>query len=185
LNSSFKARTGSSSDLTLAIAAGGGGGPCLVMRDLRISKNYWASCTITAYEDDSLGRGVWQGVGGQRSVEVASRGSSGGVREQVHFGAWLEGICMSMTALTNSWASLKVTKRLDGERFGLLGGAVRCAKAKGVWTISVGTSVAEDFSSHLNKLLAKFCLHFVRCILTEYLRAWRLRISSAASTLLR
>ena len=50
----------------------------------------------------------------------------------MHFGAWLEGICMSMMALTNSWASLKVTKHLDGERFGLLGGAVGKAKAKGV-----------------------------------------------------
>jgi hypothetical protein len=39
---------------------------------------------------------------------------------------------MSMTALTNSWASLKVTKHLDGEKFGLLGGVVGCAKAKGV-----------------------------------------------------
>jgi hypothetical protein len=50
----------------------------------------------------------------------------------VHFGAWLEGICMSMMALNNSWASLKVIKHLDSERFGLLGRAVSKAKAKGV-----------------------------------------------------
>jgi hypothetical protein len=38
---------------------------------------------------------------------------------------------MSMIALTNSWASLNVTKPLDGNRIGLLGGAVSCPKAKG------------------------------------------------------
>jgi hypothetical protein len=37
-----------------------------------------------------------------------------------------------MKALINSWASLKVTKHLDGEKFGLLVGAVGYAKAKGV-----------------------------------------------------
>jgi hypothetical protein len=58
LNLSFKARASGSLNLTLAIATGGGGGPCLVIRDLRISKNYWASCIITACKDDSLGRGV-------------------------------------------------------------------------------------------------------------------------------
>ena len=82
---------------------------------------------------------------------------------------------MSMIALTNSWSSLKV---LNLE---LLAGA----KGKEVGTISVETFVVEDFSSHLNRSLAKFCLHFVGCILTDYLHAWRLRISSAASTLLR
>jgi hypothetical protein len=39
---------------------------------------------------------------------------------------------MSMTALTNSWASLNVAKRLDGNGTGLLGGVVGCPKAKGV-----------------------------------------------------
>lgn len=38
---------------------------------------------------------------------------------------------MFMIALINSWASLKVTKDLDGERFGVLGGVVGCANAKG------------------------------------------------------
>jgi hypothetical protein len=50
----------------------------------------------------------------------------------VYFGTRLEGICISMTALIDSWASLKVTKHLDGEKLGLLGGAVGCAKTKGV-----------------------------------------------------
>jgi hypothetical protein len=40
LNSSVEAYAFSSLDLTLSIAAGGGGGPCLVLRDLRMSKNY-------------------------------------------------------------------------------------------------------------------------------------------------
>jgi hypothetical protein len=39
------------------------------------------------------------------------------------------------------------------------------------------TSVAEDSSSYPNELLAKFCLHFFRCILTEYFQAWRLRVA--------
>lgn len=39
---------------------------------------------------------------------------------------------MSITALTNSWSSLKATGHLDCERFGLLDGAVGCVKAKGV-----------------------------------------------------
>jgi hypothetical protein len=39
---------------------------------------------------------------------------------------------MPMTAFTNSWASLKVTKHLDGEKFGLLSAVVGYAKAKGV-----------------------------------------------------
>lgn len=41
-------------------------------------------------------------------------------------------IRMSMTDLTNSWASLEVMKHLEGDRFGLLGGAVGCIKAKEV-----------------------------------------------------
>jgi hypothetical protein len=41
-------------------------------------------------------------------------------------------IRMSMTDLTNFWASLEVMKHLEGDRFGLLGGAVGCIKAKEV-----------------------------------------------------
>ena len=52
------------------------------------------------------------------------------------------------------------------------------------WTISVETFVVKDPSSHLNRPLAKFGSLFIRFILTGYLRAWRLRISLAASTLL-
>jgi hypothetical protein len=37
---------------------------------------------------------------------------------------------MFLTAWTNSWAWLMVSKHLDSERFGLLGGAVLCAEAK-------------------------------------------------------
>ena len=40
LNSGIEARAFSSSDLTLSIVAGKGGGPYLVLRDLRILKNY-------------------------------------------------------------------------------------------------------------------------------------------------
>jgi hypothetical protein len=40
LNSSFEARAGDSLDLTSSMAAGGGGGSCLVLRDLRMSRNY-------------------------------------------------------------------------------------------------------------------------------------------------
>ena len=39
---------------------------------------------------------------------------------------------MSMTDLTNSWALLEVMKHLEGDRFGLLGSAVSCIKAKEV-----------------------------------------------------
>ena len=39
LNLNFKAQASSSFDLPLSIAAGGGGDPCLVLRDLRMSKN--------------------------------------------------------------------------------------------------------------------------------------------------
>ena len=98
-------------------------------------------------------------------VTISSKGSSGGVWEQVHFGVWLEGICISMMALVNSWASLKV----DGERIGVLGGVAGCINAGGRWTSSV---VAEDSSSNLNGLLAKFDLRFCRGVLT-----WNLGLS--------
>jgi hypothetical protein len=73
---------------------------------------------------------------------------------EVRLGAWVEAICISVPALANSWASLKVTKNLDGDRFGLLGGAVGCPEAREVWTISVRTSAAEDSTSYLNGWLA-------------------------------
>jgi hypothetical protein len=41
LNLSFKARAGNSLDLPLFITAGRDGGSYLVLRDLRMSKNYW------------------------------------------------------------------------------------------------------------------------------------------------
>jgi hypothetical protein len=50
----------------------------------------------------------------------------------VYFGARLEGICTSMTALIDSWASLKVTKHLEGEEFGLLSGGGGVSRAKEV-----------------------------------------------------
>jgi hypothetical protein len=39
LNLSFEARASDSLDLTLFVAAGGGGGSYLVLRDLRMSRN--------------------------------------------------------------------------------------------------------------------------------------------------
>jgi hypothetical protein len=52
LNSSVEARAFGSSDLTLSTAAGGGGGPCLVLRDLRMSKNCW-TCSVVIICGDS------------------------------------------------------------------------------------------------------------------------------------
>jgi hypothetical protein len=47
LNLSFEARASGSSDLPLSIAAGRGGGSCLVLRDLRMSKNCWTCLVVT------------------------------------------------------------------------------------------------------------------------------------------
>lgn len=159
-------------------------------------KNCWACSIVTTCADGWFVRNTRPEVDEQGSVEVASEE---GIWEQMHFKVWVvasdysnledpqeasEVICMFMTDLINSWALLKVMKHLKSDRFRLLSGAVGCIKVKEVWTISVKTFVIEDSSFHLNKLLAKFCLHFVRCILTEYLQAWCLQIFSATSTLL-
>jgi hypothetical protein len=50
----------------------------------------------------------------------------------VKFEACLEAICISMTALNNSWASLNVIMPLDGNRTGVLVRPVSCSEAKGV-----------------------------------------------------
>jgi len=84
----------------------------------------------------------------------------------MYFGACTKPIYISMTALTNSWVLLNIIKHLDDRKFGLFDEAV---KAKRVWTISIRTSITEDFLSYLNELLTKFCLYFIRYILTKYL----------------
>jgi hypothetical protein len=74
LNSSFEALAGGSLDLPLSTAAGGGGGSCLVLRDLRISKNYWTYSVVTIY-----GCGWFVGKIGEQKVKVPSKASAGGV----------------------------------------------------------------------------------------------------------
>jgi hypothetical protein len=69
LNSSFEARAGGSSDLPLSVAAGGGGGSCLVLRDLRISKNCWTCSVVTI-----CGCGWFVGKVDEQKVEVPSEG---------------------------------------------------------------------------------------------------------------
>jgi hypothetical protein len=72
LNSSFEARAGGSSDSTLSAA--GGGGPWLILRDLIMSRNCWASCTNSTCDDGWFVGGVRQGVGEHGVVSVAGDG---------------------------------------------------------------------------------------------------------------
>jgi hypothetical protein len=73
LNSSFEARVGGSSDSALSAVAGGGG-PWLEPRDLRMSKNCWASCTNSTSDDDWFVGGVRHGVGEHGVGSVARDG---------------------------------------------------------------------------------------------------------------
>jgi hypothetical protein len=51
LNSSLEARALGTSPVALDGFPGGGGGPCLAMRDLRISKNCWTCSVVTICDD--------------------------------------------------------------------------------------------------------------------------------------
>ena len=57
LNLSFKARASSSSDSALSVVVGRGG-PQLELRDLRIFKNYQASCINLIYNNNQFVGGI-------------------------------------------------------------------------------------------------------------------------------
>jgi hypothetical protein len=77
LNSSLEARGFGSPD-SLDSLVGGGGGPCWVLRDLRMSKNRRTYSVVTTCADGWFAGNVRPRVGEQGSVGVASKASSGG-----------------------------------------------------------------------------------------------------------
>jgi len=78
LNSSLEARAFGSPDPSDGLV-GGGGGPCWVLRDLRMSKNCWTYSVVTTCAGGWFAGNAGLGVSEQGSVGVIFETSSGGV----------------------------------------------------------------------------------------------------------
>jgi hypothetical protein len=119
---------------------GGGGGPGLVLVDLRASMICWANSTATC--DVDFVEHAWQGVG-EHVVASEGGGFPNGFSEEGRWEVRMVGtifMAAIASAISVTWSSLNMA---TGGRPGLSGGVLEPGRDIGgwYWTISVGAIV--------------------------------------------